>query len=360
MLLLIDSLDKQSSLIEEHLHETKRENEKQDLRYQSSQARRCHQVFKTSTYEQFKDVNPDRVEGTCQWVLSHRQYLEWASREYDDLLWISADPGCGKSVLSKSLVYNELRTTDKHTVCYFFFKDNEEQDSITTALCALIHQLYSHQPQLIQYAISAWKKNGGKLVNKGPELWRIFLAATRSNMAQDVTCVLDALDECRMPDRRVLIDMLSDFYTDISRSPSGTRRVRLKFLVTSRPYDDIQAEFQKTLDSLPTIRLRGEEENDQIHKEIDPVIQKRVKTLAENLKLNVRTKSHLEDKLLKMEHRTYLWLYLAIEGIHETFRDGLRPEEASIESLPSNVEDAYEKILTRVSDKQRSNVKQIL
>jgi hypothetical protein len=61
-----------------------------------------------------------------------------------------------------------------------------------------------------------------------------------------------------------------------------------------------------------------------------------------------------------MEHRTYLWLYLAIESIYETYRDSLRPRDASIESLPSTVEDAYEKILSRVTGKQKVNVRKIL
>ena len=293
-------------------------------------------------------------------MLSHPQYLQWYTKSHDDLLWISADPGCGKSVLAKSLVDNELQSTDTHTVCYFFFKDNEEQDSLATALCALLHQLFSHQPRLIQYAIPAWEKTGDKLQNEALELWRTLLVAARDNEAHDVTCVLDALDECQLSDLRWLIDLLARFYTQISPSSSTTRRGRLKFLVTSRPYDDIQAEFQKALDDLPTIRLRGEEENDQIRREIDLVIRTRVAKLAIDLRLETEIKSQLEVKLLEMEHRTYLWLYLAIEGIYETFRDSIRPEEASIESLPSTVEDAYEKILTRVSEKQRGNVKKIL
>ena len=179
--------------MEKHLHEIKRENRKHDQRYRSNQDRCCHQAFKTSTYEQFKDFNPDRVEGTCKWVLSHHQYVRWATEDRDNLLWISADPGCGKSVLAKSLIDKELRTTDEHTVCYFFFKDNEEQDKLATALCALLHQLFSHHPQLIQRAISAWDKTGHKLAEV-PELWRILLAAAKSDVAHDVTCVLDALD----------------------------------------------------------------------------------------------------------------------------------------------------------------------
>ena len=68
----------------------------------------------------------------------------------------------------------------------------------------------------------------------------------------------------------------------------------------------------------------------------------------------------MEDKLLEMEHRTYLWLHLANEGTYETCRNSLRTEEASIESLPSTVEDAYENILSRVIDKQKGNVQKIL
>jgi hypothetical protein len=176
-----------------------------------------------------------------------------------------------------------------------------------------------------------------------PELWRTLLAAARDHEAHDVTFILDALDECRLFDRRWLIDMLARYYTQVLPSPSGTRRCRSKFLVTSRPYDDIRAEFQKTLDDLPSIQLRGEEENEQILKEIDLVIQMRVANLAKDLSLNRQTKDQLEDKLMKMEHRTYVWLYLAIEGIYETYRNGLRPEEAAIKSLPSTVEDAMRK-----------------
>ncbi|MFL5624841.1 MAG: hypothetical protein ACJ788_04520, partial [Ktedonobacteraceae bacterium] len=167
-------------------------------------------------------------------MLSHPQYLQWYTKSHDDLLWISADPGCGKSVLAKSLVDNELQSTDTHTVCYFFFKDNEEQDNLATALCALLHQLFSHQPRLIQYAIPAWEKTGDKLQKEAQELWRRLLVAARDDEAHDVTRVLDALDECQLSDLRRLIDLLARFYTHISPSSSTMRRGRLKFLVTSR------------------------------------------------------------------------------------------------------------------------------
>lgn len=176
-----------------------------------------------------------RVDGTCQWVLSHPQYRRWYTNEKDDLLWISADPGCGKSVLTRFLVDHELRSSTKHVVCYFFFKDNEEQDQLATALCALIHQLLSQQSHLIYHALPTWNKAGSQLIKDVSELWRILLLAAQDKDACDVTCVLDGMDECRPADRFSLIEKLSHFYNQISSCSLESRKGRLRFLVTSRP-----------------------------------------------------------------------------------------------------------------------------
>ncbi|KAK5202772.1 hypothetical protein LTR41_011483 [Exophiala xenobiotica] len=315
-------LDEIPNISDAQLEATKTQAQQSKTQYESEKHHRCLQTFK---------------------VLTHPHYRRWLHNAQDDLLWISADPGCGKSVLAKSLVNNELCNSDQHTVCYLFFKDNEEQDNVATALCALLHQLFSCHPELVRHAIPAREKNGDKLVKEVPELWRILIAAARQDQAHNW-----------------LIDLLSKFYTMTSTSSSTTRRVRLKFLVTSRPYDDIQAEFRKKLNDLYMIRLRGEDENDQIHREINLVIRKRLTELTRNLELNHRTVRELEDNLLKMGHRTYLWLYLAIEGIYETYRNCIRPEQASVELLPTTVEDAYDKILSRVLDKEKAKVKMIL
>jgi ankyrin repeat protein len=277
----------------------------------------------------------------------------------DDLLWISADPGCGKSVLARSLIDNELQITDTHTTCYFFFKDNDEQDNLATALCALLHQLFSAQKQLLEYALASWDKNSQKLQSEVYELWRILTTAATSEDAYCVTIVMDALDECREKDRQTLIGLLSKFYVESSRPAS--RSSYLKFLVTSRPYNEIEDDFREIGPRLPTIRLYGERKNDRIHKEIDLVIRRKVATLADENGLSPSTTEKLKQKLLDMKNRTYLWLHLAIQDIKNTFKRSLQPDSESIESLllPASVEDAYGKILMRVPEIQKEVVTQI-
>lgn len=83
--------------------------------------RLCHQAFKRSDYEHQKDINPNRQPGTCEWALQSPDYLRWRDSCHNDLLWISADPGCGKSVLAKSLIDHDLTViSSTMSICYFF------------------------------------------------------------------------------------------------------------------------------------------------------------------------------------------------------------------------------------------------
>ena len=94
---------------------------------QSKREWKCLQSL-GSNYKEDKDRNPSRVSGTCEWFLKHRKFTDWHQQETANLLWVSADPGCGKSVLAKAMIDEGLLSSNtKHpSVCYFFFKDDNE------------------------------------------------------------------------------------------------------------------------------------------------------------------------------------------------------------------------------------------
>ncbi|KAL6696961.1 hypothetical protein J3F84DRAFT_407691 [Trichoderma pleuroticola] len=290
---------------------------------EEKEKRECHQTFKTSTYEQYKNINPNR----------NPHYHHWRQSRHNDLLWISADPGCGKSVLSKSLVDGDLDTSDSVSICYFFFKDNDDQNSFTTALCAILHQLFGMQPDLLRHALPEWRKNG-------------------KNIQQEVSD-----DEFSNTICAKLIKLLATFYT---QSRSLTRPNWIKFLVTSRPYLEIMEGFHPATKLFPRIHIRGEEENEQIHDEINLIVKLRVRELGEIEGLKTQTLQRIEKQLLQMENRTYLWLQLVMDDIRIMLRDSLRPEEEMIQLIPSSVSAAYEKILSHAPPARQLEVKMIL
>lgn len=122
-------------------------------------------------------------------------------------------------MLSRALIDERLVTdsAERVTLCYFFFNDNEEQSSATTALCALIHQLNCKHHDLLRAITAQATRNEEGLRNDFEAMWNLFISAATS--IGKVVCVLDALDKCKPTDRDSLVKHLESFYT--SRRASG-------------------------------------------------------------------------------------------------------------------------------------------
>ncbi|KAK3947126.1 hypothetical protein QBC32DRAFT_319199, partial [Pseudoneurospora amorphoporcata] len=122
------------------------------------------------SYEWYKSRVEKRVEGTCIWAIEHENFQNWLKLRTGTLL-ITADPGCGKSVLSKYLIDQYLpQRCPTTTICYFFFKDGD-QNTVKQALCALLHQLFCQKPCLIKHAMPHYDRNGPGMVGTASALW---------------------------------------------------------------------------------------------------------------------------------------------------------------------------------------------
>ncbi|KXH51058.1 hypothetical protein CNYM01_10971 [Colletotrichum nymphaeae SA-01] len=324
---------------------------KHEVKTESQKQADCHRAFKTSIYEDPKNINPERIPGTCDWVLQHTLYREWQQSRQDDVLWILGYPGCGKSVLAKAIVDEQLQNSNQHTVCYFFFRFNDNQNNLATALCALLHQLFNHQPLLLRHAMNAFEKIGTQLQTDTDELWRIFTAAVTDDQAVNITCVIDALDECCDDDLPKLIQFLASFH---NQRTASTRKFQLKFLVTSRT---LQV-FANDISGIPTIRLRvtSEESNDDISEEIKIVLRHKVATAGRKYGLSQEVQDVLREKLFSFPHGSVLGLCLVMNVVDEILDKQAWPKMASIKTtntLSTKVEDAYDNVSSHLKSHQR-------
>ena len=322
----------------------------------SDKQKECLQLFRLTkstedaTYEWYKDRVEDRVQDTCMWFLEHDNFQKWLKQESGPLL-VSADPGCGKSVLAKYLIDHVLPRSA--TICYFFFKD-QDQNTARQALCALLHQLFSQKPSLIQHAMKQFDKDGRGLINSKNSLWSILGNAVEDPQAGPVITVLDALDECAESEFEDLMRNVENQFRS-NRSGPG----KLKYLLTSRPYEQIVSKFRGLLDVFPRIRIPGEEESEIISQEVNRVIKYRVERLATEKVLSDQVKSHMANRLLGITHRTYLWVYLVFDYLRaEDFKKTPKGVESTIATLPKSINQAYEQILNK--SKEHSMVRKVL
>ncbi|KAK2770978.1 nacht and ankyrin domain protein [Colletotrichum kahawae] len=303
-------------------------------------------------HERYKDFNPEKVEGTCEWFFQDHRFLEWLNSP-SGIIWVSAGPGCGKSVLAKALIDEQRlsKTPGKTTVCYFFFKAGEERRTGSSdALSAVLHQLFdaNRGTALIQYAKGPFTSYGENIRDNFHQLWDVLTSCAESPDAGEIVCVLDALDECSERGRQEILKKLKTF--DKAQS-------RLKFLITGRPYDHLEDEFKELSEKGLCIQLDGDDKSEYIREEIDLVIDHKVNIVAKHCEhFGVEHRQQLLERLKGMENRTYLWLHLTMDII-EKRRSRYRKYSSIrtlLEQLPLDAFEAYEKILNHSQDEVKA------
>ncbi|KAL6857555.1 Ankyrin repeat A protein 2 [Amphichorda felina] len=329
----------------------------------SEKEQECHQLFRLTkssrddTYEWYKERVEERVDGTCQWFLKHENFQAWLQQESGPLL-VTADPGCGKSVLAKYLIEHGLpQLTTSTTICYFFFKD-QDQNTIRKALCALLHQLFSYKPSLIRHAMGLFHRDGQGLIDSTESLWEVLRSAVKDPQAGPIIFVLDALDECAESEFENLVRKVK---SQFSSNQSG--HGKLKYLLTSRPYEKVVSQFRDRdlLKAFSNIRVPGEEESETISQEVNLVVAHRIKQLSERKGLSPKIQNHLEKRIQTTTHRTYLWVYLVFDYLEgRTFRKTLDGVETTISKLPRSINEAYEQILKKSEDEEPLMVRKAL
>ncbi|KAF4882364.1 Vegetative incompatibility protein HET-E-1 [Colletotrichum fructicola] len=303
-------------------------------------------------HETHKNFNPKRVPGTCEWFLKDQRYREWLESTTSSIIWVSAGPGCGKSVLARTLIDDGLLSTNptSTTVCYFFFKDGDERRiNSYDALSSILHQVFTRDQyeSLVFHADHAYKNYGASLRNNFKQLWEILIACASQPESREIVCVIDALDECRKEGREDIFEVLESFYYGEQKRAMSSR---LKLLITSRPYDDLEMSFERMAITKSYIRLDGDDKSEEIRHEIDLVIDHKVNEFGRDF--HEKHRRAISKKLKAMENRTYLWLHLTLSIIDENPSAHGKPSSVHmlLSRLPSSVDDAYEKILSRIQD----------
>ena len=355
--------DRLDELKNESKHEISDQFSRQEMRQETIARKKKVDAFlqllldNGCLYTESKDRNRERVTGTCDWFTNHDLFKQWnlpTESQAPGLLYVTADPGCGKSVLSRYLI-DQILPDDERTVCYFFFKDDfDQQKSSLRALCTLLHQLLiSNRHLLTDDILDKYGAQGEKFVQSFFEMWSTLLVAAAH---QETVCVLDALDECQDHDRNQLINAITSIY-DHGLSKT-TKASGLKFLLTSRPYEHIRREVSRRLRSqMASIHLQGDcgPTANEIVEEIKLVVESRIDETAHFFDLEPDERQLMKERLNSVPNRTYLWITLVFDGLMDKKPSITKRDIMDLtKKLPQGIYDAYEKILNKSLDREQS------
>lgn len=131
---------------------------------------------------------------------------------------------------------------------------------------------------------------------------------------------------------------------------------KLKFLVTSRPYEALENRFRLLSDVGTYLHFDGDDKSQRIGQEINLVIDHKIPHIARDF--SVEHRRRISDRLKEMNNRNYLWLFLTLDIIagSQSKYSKMSSIDPLLSHLPSKVSDAYDKILSKSSDEVTARV----
>lgn len=316
-------------------------------------------------YETDKNKNFPHIQGTCQWFFKAKEFCDWRDGKDTGLFWVSAHPGCGKSVLSRALIDDDhlkktattINTATSETplqetttsICYFFFeKGVQGRAKLTNAFSAILHKLFAEDMtnELIQHAILPYRSNQ-RLGDEFAPLWSILVKCSDSETRGDIICLLDAFDECEQEGREQLLGTLQEYYS----KRQGTHK--LKFLITSRPYKTVEVLFDSFSRKVKLLRVDWEDKYDEVSRDMALVIDSRLEGASYHF--STRDRESIRRHLKDQKSKTYLWLHLIfsiIKNRPSSYSTGDAVMEKLLKSIPQEVSESYEEILNYSQDEE--------
>jgi ankyrin repeat protein len=307
---------------------------------------------------EYKAQLPRPVQGTCSWILSHPAYLTWIAAEETRLLWVTGEPGCGKTMLSAYLT-DHLRlnhsTAPKPQVFFFFCDDKiKSQRDANAILRGILYQILQQHRKLIRHVKSRFELDGPSLANSFPALWELFLKVAADSALGTVRVIVDAIDECEARTRNSFLkamDRLVNEPTDTYRQDRNC----IKFLITSRP-----SLGNSHLTELMKNRLPIEQNQTLVSEDVKLVIRSRVGEIVNRFQCDDKMKHYLEEKLYTKSNQSFLWLDMVLQSLESSPRASKRDFEKIINTFPQNLEATYSRFLSVIPPRDREDAGRFL
>ncbi|KAF2029167.1 hypothetical protein EK21DRAFT_68331 [Setomelanomma holmii] len=321
--------------------------------------RSCMILLNSIYLAEYKAQLPRPVQGTCSWILSHPAYLTWLTAEETRLLWVTGEPGCGKTMLSAYLTdHLKLgRATHVKPQVFFFFCDDKikSQRDANAILRGILYQILQQHRKLIKHVKSRFELDGPSLANSFPALWEIFLKIVADSTYGAIGVIVDAIDECEARTRKSFLNAMMQLVNeaqDVRRKPRNC----IKFLITSRP----SLGNSYNLTGVMKNRLSIDQNQGNVSEDVKLVIRSKVSEIANKFHCDDETRNHLEQVLYSKSDQSFLWLSMVLRSLEGSPKASKRDFERIINTFPPNLEATYSRFLRGISSEDQEDAGKIL
>jgi hypothetical protein len=291
--------------------------------------------------------------------------LEWIQSD-EGLFWVNGKPGAGKSTLMKYIhdIHDIKRMvasakSERVVLISFFFHELGIGSEKTFAglLHALLLQLLTHIPELYLRVLPRFHNltMRSTYLSSNQSIWtEVELQAAFSDILKvtsvsaKILCLVDGLDECEDKNLRQARDFLL-----LLAASAISPGLRFKVLCASRPENAIELKFS----SYSSLKIQ-----DFTYWDVNTYVTQRLNELVCNLhpedgavNFSPNLISELVNDVVWKAEGVFIWARLVVAELIMAIEDGDNATELNrrLEQLPSELQELYARILSKISLQSR-------
>ncbi|KAF2226318.1 hypothetical protein BDZ85DRAFT_191534, partial [Elsinoe ampelina] len=283
------------------------------------------------------------------WLIHGEAFTRWRAQP-GSFLWLYGMAGCGKTVLSSTILSHLSNNGDdwnKILYFYFDFADVGKQ-TLSATVRTLLYQLSRHNENHANAISDLWQKHDyGHRQPSLEQLCQLLQACIASE--KELWIVIDAVDECTRDgsaDREVL--------SWLEKVHHGSRNVHL--LMTSRPESDIETSVKTWAQPESVLPIQS----DSVAKDIDAYIHSTIATRPDLHRWHKRPDAQqlIRQKLSEKAGGMFRWVACQIETIVDCI--SYQQLEWALSHLPKGLYETYDRMVSRIKESDREVAFRIL
>ncbi|KAG8525573.1 uncharacterized protein KY384_009217 [Bacidia gigantensis] len=299
-------------------------------------------ISKVDVYSHHRAISV--LPGTGLWFLSRQEFRDWESSDESSLLWLRGNAGTGKTSLISCVVDRFLAKPNfdgKETLLYFYcsrtsgdLRQHDEKSillSILRQLAAPVIGLPIKRPVVAIYEKER-ARGSQEACFSISDIVAVMDDLIR-NHYDNVTLVLDALDECSAVERLHLLETLTKL--------TFNSMTVVKTLVSSRSDPEIEAHFSKS----STLSITASDNSGDIVKYVHEKLSERLL----GGRASPAIQKHVEDTLIAKANGVFRWAALQVETLCDPDRVYSEKDvKYLLPMLPPTLEDTYAQVLEEI------------
>ncbi|KAK0703666.1 hypothetical protein B0T26DRAFT_807175 [Lasiosphaeria miniovina] len=303
----------------------------------------------------FLDRQP--TKGTCGWIAERQEFQGWlANKPGSERLWISGQPGCGKSFLAKHIITELIPSPYQEDVIHCFLSDTlPSRGNIQALLRATLHQALRLEPELVVDFLMPTFSEAQRRDVGDQDIWTrdVLVLLWAGAMAQiakrrALIMVIDGIDEIGPECRETFFSCLEELGAKM-QDPSRTR-----VLLISRNEGQIKEHLDKQ--GFKTYLMKPEDTEMDMLSTVNDGLGYLWNHTRYNIEDLEGSRDGQDDIGSIIAHRSggvYLWIILVPEILR---RDGKMDESRMAEKVrgfPQSIEGLYGHTLGGMHDRRR-------